>query len=207
MPLPTSSLLLHGGCNCRAIRYKISVPALADRPLHPCSDGKVPLPMLVIDHCNDCRRATGALLPLWICTPIAFVAVSCIARSSSSLPGTADNDADREWSPAEKVFGPDAPGGDNYLSTYESSEGVTRTFCARCGTNLTYLRHPLPKEWPMMLDMLLGTVDRDDLDTEAAIPERHLWWNWGVGWIKRLVSDGDNGLPKHPSYRPDETVE
>ena len=104
MPLPDHPLTIHGGCNCGAIRYvalqpsilriltliraryKVAVPSHTDRPLHPFSDaqskgGEVRLPFIAIDHCNDCRRATGAVLPHWFCAPIEIVSGSAVSRT------------------------------------------------------------------------------------------------------------------------------
>ena len=94
MPLPSSPIVVNSGCNCGAIRYKIGIPSLHDWPLHSSSDatpgsGSVHLPFVCSDYCNDCRRATGAVLPHWICTPIAMVVSSFVLRSSAALKADA----------------------------------------------------------------------------------------------------------------------
>lgn len=93
IPLPPDPLTLRGGCNCRAIRCRINVPDISDRPLYFAKSSKsrqekVHLPMIVIDLCNDCRRATGSIIPSWICTPISMVSIPCIdpAPMLSTLP-------------------------------------------------------------------------------------------------------------------------
>ena len=72
MPLPAHAFGTHGGCHCHAIRYRIEIPPMSERPAsHYCSETvrksggqqSLTLPMVVIDHCNDCRRATGSILP------------------------------------------------------------------------------------------------------------------------------------------------
>ncbi|MCJ1476366.1 hypothetical protein MMC13_005032 [Lambiella insularis] len=214
MPLPSTPLTIRGGCNCRAIRFQISIPALLQRPLHPWSDGEVHLPMVAIDHCNDCRRATGSVIPLWICAPTELVSASCLRRSDASPPtepstanAAAEAEGTRRWRPAAEVFQPGPASSETFLTSYHSSEGVTRTFCGRCGTNLTYARHPMPHGWPAMLDIVLGTVDREDLEGEWMQPERHCWWDRGIGWVRRLVEAGDGGLPRHPAAKVTERVE
>ena len=207
MPLPDSPLTIHGGCNCRAIRYEINIPALSNRPFHPYSDNSVRLPFIVVCHCNDCRRASGTLTLAGICNPTEFLRISLLPRSSPlpSLQQTRvepqNDDAERPWVPARDVFKPSnvliAPS-DSFLASYKPSEGVTRTFCARCGTNVTYSRHPMPEGWPEMLDILMGTVDREDLERDELRPERHVWWDKGIGWVRALFSEGDGGMPKHP---------
>lgn len=64
----------------------------------------------------------------------------------------------------------------------------------------------MPEGWPDMLDVVLGSVDKECLDDESLVPERQLWWDYGVEWVKGLTSDGVGGLPKHPSYKVDEFV-
>lgn len=215
MPLPDTPLTIHGGCNCRAIRYEINIPAASERPWHPYSEQKVHLPFLALCHCNDCRRATGGLVLAAACLPTQFVRISLLPRSSPlprlektrmELP---NDDADRQWVPAAHVFKPSSafePPSDSFLAFYKPSESVTRSFCARCGTNVTYSRHPMPEGWPGMLDILMGTIDREDLEREELKLERHVWWDKGVGWIKELFSKGDGDLPKHPLARVTDAV-
>ena len=205
MPLPNEPLTIQGGCNCRAIRYKIDIPAISDRPLHFArgsqDQDKVHLPMVVIDHCNDCRRATGSILPFWICAPISMVATSCIARSSSIYQPKADtNPTATEWLPATEIFNPNTASANTLLTFYESSEGRRRSFCGRCGTNLAYSIFPTPEGWPEMLDVVLGTVDREYLQGHHLAPERQLWWDCGVDWIRTFTNEGAGHLAKHPSY-------
>jgi len=45
------------------------------------SNPHLTLPFVTIDHCNDCRLATGSLLPFWICTPVAYVSARLLQRS------------------------------------------------------------------------------------------------------------------------------
>jgi hypothetical protein len=58
-----------------------------------------------------------------------------------------------------------------------------------------------------MLDITLGSVDRRYLDSDALVPERHLWWDYGIDWIRRLAAKGYGELPIHPNYRIAETVD
>ena len=39
---------------------------------------------------------------------------------------------------------------------------------------------PPEREWPTMLDIWLGTVDREDLERDYMSPERMLWCEKGV---------------------------
>ena len=68
---------------------------------------------------------------------------------------------------------------------YESSPGVTRTFCSHCGTPLTYEVLDRPGE----IHLLVGSAD----DQEAAhlVPERHVFENERISWVHF-----EDGLPR-----------
>lgn len=156
--------------------------------------GDLRIPMICICHCNDCRRATSSILPIGLVTHLPTVSV-CLDGSES---GT-----DETWLPAAEVF--DYKSISNRkasLTFYKSSEGRTRWFCGRCGTNLAYSIDPgvIPEEWdwPKMLDIWLGTVDREDLEGEQLVPERQLWCDKGVNWIRKFATAGAGGIPEHP---------
>ncbi|KAL9610189.1 MAG: hypothetical protein Q9167_005093 [Letrouitia subvulpina] len=210
MPLPATALTIRGGCNCRAVRYEISVPPISNRPIHPYSDGSVHIPFTVICHCNDCRCASGGLVLAGICSATHMVRISLLPRTSPMPPlqttrvELPNDDAERAWVPAQDVFRPsstlDVPA-DSFLRAYKPSEDVTRTFCGRCGTNVTYSRHPMPDDWPEMLDILMGTVDKECLEKEELKPDRHVWWGKGIGWVKSLFDEDGREIPKHPLAR------
>jgi len=211
MPLPSHSITISGGCNCKAIRYKVHVPDILDRPLHPTFDKNktdgpnVNLPFVCICHCNDCRRASGAVLLLAICSPIDIISVSCISRSASSSElqaakeGGDDHEARGPWVPAKDVFLPRLENNDNFLASYNSSPARSRFFCSQCGTHLGYSVVPMPEPWPDMLDILLGTFDKKFLDTDWLAPERHVHWSRGGGWIRKFATEGFGELPRHPT--------
>jgi hypothetical protein len=217
MPLPDEALQVEGGCNCRAIRYRVVIPARTERPLHPLAPTECPvaMPFLALDHCNDCRKATGSILPAWLCAPLDMCSVSIVATSSATLvPKAAGREGQAKeqsgpWTSAGDVFTP-TPGhatanADHFLTGYESSHERWRWFCARCGTNVAYTA-AMPAGFPPMLDITLGSVDRRYLDSDALVPERHLWWDYGIDWIRRLATEGYGALPVHPDYRIAETV-
>lgn len=213
MPLPDAALTINGGCNCGAIRYRVAIPPLADRPLHPLSPAGSPvsLPFLAIDHCNDCRRATGSILPAWLCAPIDICSVSLVPASKSTLAPKAASRQDQPdeqhgaWNLASEIFTPTSTSIDHFLTNYESSNNRWRWFCGRCGTNIAYTA-VMPEGFPDMLDITLGSIQRDHLDSQALIPERHLWWDYGIEWVRKLATEGMGGLPIHPDYRLGDTV-
>ena len=192
------------------------MPPYAERPQTiyktPGADiGDLRLPAVYMDHCNDCRRATSSILPM------GFVAVTDTVRASVlSSPAEGDyaftiSDNDREWLPASLVFDSHNPKLQELnLALYKSSPGRSRWFCQRCGTMVAYSvdEGVIPKEWgwPKMLDIWLGTVDREDLQEDYMKPERMLWCEKGVPWIRELAKNGAGGIPEHPLTKIDKVV-
>lgn len=207
MPLPDHAFTVCGGCHCHAVRHKFDIPAKASRPLNPYRQGdsgnedEIRVPMVAIDHCNDCRNACGWVLPIWLATPIAFV-------TTSLIPRTEGGQSRGPWLPAAEVFKRDSPASRNsYLACYESSENRTRWFCGRCGTSLAYVLPEMPKGWPPMIDIPLGTLDREYLAKDWFSPERHLWWDCGIPWVHEFVTGGAANLPKHPLSNMNDNVQ
>lgn len=89
--------------------------------------------------------------------------------------------------------------GDTYLARFHSSPDVTRTFCARCGTNLTFFYdRPPSRRVPPVVDITVGSLDPDSLNRIR--PDRHGWWEDGINWVKELLRKGDGGfLIRHPT--------
>ena len=73
-------------------------------------------------------------------------------------------------------------------SEVKSSAGVTRTFCSRCGSALTYSRDSLPGE----LDVTIATFDC----SKGLEPEFHIFVADKPDWVK--LSDG---LPQFQNWR------
>jgi hypothetical protein len=57
-----------------------------------------------------------------------------------------------------------------------------------------------------MLDILLGTIDRKDLDHENMKPERRMWCAMGVPWIMDMADRGAGGIPAHPLTKIDKVL-
>ena len=144
-----------------------------------------------------------------------MVAASLVARSKASLNPDASKrkynagitEQHGDWMPAADIFEPGPASADSFLTFYESSEGRRRSFCGRCGTNLAYTIFPILEGWPVILDIVLGTIDRQDLEDEALAPERQLWWKSGIPWVQQLSVGGYAMAPKHPVYKINEFVE
>ncbi|HXI02616.1 MAG TPA: GFA family protein [Candidatus Saccharimonadales bacterium] len=80
-----------------------------------------------------------------------------------------------------------------YLSgepaSYESRAGVTRRFCGRCGTQLTYQR----VDDPDAIDVTTCSLD----DAAEIPPDDHVWADRMLPWLKM-----DDGLLRYGKDRP-----
>jgi hypothetical protein len=68
-----------------------------------------------------------------------------------------------------------------------SSRHVTRTFCGRCGTALTYANDKRPEQ----IDVTLASLD----DAGELRPLAHIWFSHKLPWVE--VADG---LPQHAEW-------
>jgi hypothetical protein len=66
------------------------------------------------------------------------------------------------------------------LAQYHSSPGVTRGFCAACGTSMTYRRDDRSDE----IDVTVSSLD----DPAALVPETHIWVEDKLPWV--AIADG-----------------
>ncbi|KAE9369025.1 hypothetical protein N431DRAFT_428696 [Stipitochalara longipes BDJ] len=176
----------------------MNVPKFEERPLSVYCDEhalsqKIRFPQVLIDHCNDCRRATGCLTPVWIATVVSYIDVSI------------QTTGERAWIKGDDIFKRENLGTKQYspFKWYKSSETKFRGFCDNCGTSLCYRSTALMESWPDMVDILLGTVDREYLEKDWLKPERELWWDMGVPWIRDLTRGGTikEDLPRHPMWK------
>jgi hypothetical protein len=79
-------------------------------------------------------------------------------------------------------------------SAYESSPGLERTFCGRCGTSLTLADDRFPDE----IYVSVGSFD----DAEEMPPEFHIWRSHRLSWLE--TSDG---LPRYVQFKADGILE
>ena len=68
-----------------------------------------------------------------------------------------------------------------------SSQRVTRTFCAACGTPLTYQHDDTLTE----IDITIGSLDHPD----SVVPEDHTFTCYRLSWVKTA-----DGLPEYQHY-------
>jgi hypothetical protein len=51
-------------------------------------------------------------------------------------------------------------------------------------------RSGFPVSRPDMVNILLGTVDREDSEKGCLGPQRELWWDMRIPWVRELVREG-----------------
>jgi hypothetical protein len=69
-----------------------------------------------------------------------------------------------------------------------SSPGVERSFCSRCGTSLTYVAE---EGWPGEIGVLAATLD----DPSVATPTAHVYVEHQLPWVKLA-----DGLPRRARF-------
>lgn len=75
---------------------------------------------------------------------------------------------------------------------FRSTPKATRTFCPRCGTQLTFAHDELPDE----IDITTCSLD----DPNAVAPRDHTRTSSKLGWVRLC-----DGLPEYPEGRQDDT--
>jgi len=203
--LPKEALTLTGGCYCKAIRYAINVPAWEHRPAIPGAletpisaheSVETRVPIVDIDHCNTCRQVSGAMVQCWLICPVGWIEWDLVAKgsASSSDVGGGKADVNLHLSTVEAV-GPPQDGqrlASTCVTRFNCTDRATRTFCSRCGTNLSYLSHKHIGTPMSAVDITVGSLDLESL--KLAQPDRHGWWDFGVDWVKSLLTQGDGGF-------------
>ncbi len=74
------------------------------------------------------------------------------------------------------------------LPVCNTSPGVERGFCGRCGTSLTYVAE---EGWPGQVSVLAPTLDNPGI----ASPGAHVYVEHQLPWVKL-----DDGLPTHERF-------
>lgn len=206
--LPVTPFEVHGGCFCKAITYTISIPAFESRPEHRQpprnpfgAQTKVAerLPVISIDHCNSCRRVAGVVVQAWLICPQRWATFSLLARNF----GPDSNAAEERITPkstAEILRPSKELEEQTYIKAFDSSEYAHRTFCGRCGTQLTFLYSgpddEMKKEenWGPHFDITLGTLEQESAEMEGMRPARQGWVIDGIEWVKEVFEEGGKGL-------------
>jgi hypothetical protein len=197
--LPRNPFQLHGGCFCDVIKYTISIPELSERPvvhshpskpLGPRNETNELLPITFIDHCNSCRRTAGSIAQTWLICPQSWVEFDLEPRSGGSVKPAVIEFVTPDKTLEELTF----------IKGFRSSQYASRTFCGRCGTHLTFHYTGPDQElaekgsWGPYLNTTLGSLDEASAEVEGLRPDRHVWTGDGIGWMKRLLLDGESSF-------------
>ena len=187
------------------------------------------IPCVLLDHCNDCRRATGQILPIWMIAETNRIEISLLNKdgpgSNASIGGEgAVSDDHREWKTLASAIDPIeadtniSSSLNTTLGRYVSSPDRNRWFCTKCGTQLAYTV-PYDKYFdfwkemsaPRMIDICLGTLDREVLEKEWMRPDDALWCHFAIPWVADLAKSGArrvvDGGEGHEDDRVDEKQE
>ncbi|KAL3963400.1 hypothetical protein ACCO45_000404 [Purpureocillium lilacinum] len=189
MVFPNESFTARGGCQCKAVRYRVSVPAFQERASAPGllpgmkSAEDVRLPMSTVCHCNSCRGATGQLAAFGIAFEKAHVELSIVTRAGaeSGLP----LDGDRHWASAVALLDDQEQLEKLSVSLYDSSSRRRKIFAPEWG-------------WPDAMAIMTPTIDREFLSKDWWKPERATWTACGIPWVRDLARGGLSGLIEHP---------
>ena len=211
---PTDKVILNGGCYCSAVRYQINIPPYQGRPFPSTKEedtdsGQTRFPFITFDHCNDCRKATGTIVPSWIMCPQSWVKWS-VPMSKSEFPvpkgcleGADVNAGERvEMTTEDYIKRPSAL--DGFVTAFNSSPETWRTFCTRCGSNLSYVcLKDMGKDRVSQIDINCGSLDRDSLEMPGVRPNAHFYCRYGIDWVQKVLWEGDStvrgkALPKYP---------
>lgn len=210
MPLPSEAIVLRGGCNCTAVRWRMSLPDASKRVAHPYHTpgtdiGDVRLPTAVVCHCDGCRQATGALGAYGFTSDMALLELSILPRVI--IPNREKNQKDEArppYVPAISLM--DDPTVANleglWLMHYESSPKRDRYFCGRCGTQIGVAasKDSVPPEygWPRVVNLWAGTTDRDLLENDWCRPDHVTDCSIAIPWIRDYVKNGAKSAEEHP---------
>ncbi|KAF4547442.1 Hypothetical protein D9617_42g090290 [Elsinoe fawcettii] len=208
--LPSSPIELEGGCMCRAVRYQITIPALEERPISRKAityhhkkpvDGPTRLPFITIDHCEECRLSCGSLVQSWMIIPQPWIKFQ-LAQSDGSSSELRDYRCSDVVIPSAEVLK------NTFIREYMFSEDSHRTFCGRCGSTLAYAYDENEKSpYGSIMNITVGTLDRDSLGSEGFRVDRQGWWDDGIPWIKNLLRNGDDGIAVAGREVTDDLVE
>ena len=203
--LPAHAFDIHGGCFCKAVTYTVSVPALESRPFTrdppvrpygPQTETLKRLPIIALDHCNSCRRIAGSILECWFICPHSWTQFFLLLRSSShpTSGALASSGQARQVKPStQEVLTPDKDlEHETYLKGFQSSEGANRTFCGRCGTNLTFYwsgEDDPPDGWGPHFDVAVGTLEKESVEMQGMRPGRESWWKDGIPWVQEMIGE------------------
>jgi hypothetical protein len=185
---------VHAHCHCRGVEFWLTPPTAAS------TDAASPFPDLMVPHyleqsanpgnvpwwlsssgekflagtctCHSCRRASGFDITFWAFVPTANILLSPPSESASPVPFPASTTGFPTW---------------GTMRTYVSSEGVTRTFCSRCGANVFWAGDEERFGRRGLVDVAVGLLDAG---SGARAEEVLAWWTGRVSFAEEAVHRG-----------------
>jgi len=164
--------------------------------------------MISLDHCTSCRRISGSLVESWIIFSESWAQFELQRKASDDLSRLTLSDTSEN--PIKAITSDVLTGKKELLETthlshFSSSQDRSRVFCGKCGTHLTFkytgpakgtakLAEEAGMKWEPHFDIALGTLDRESLEMEGFKPSLHAWYEDGIGWVQRLLKDGEKGI-------------
>jgi hypothetical protein len=209
MPLPSEPITLRGGCSCKAVRWRMSLPEASERALNiyhsPGADiGDVRLPTAAICHCNGCRQAVCALGAYGFTTDMATMELSIFPKTTVPNTKNVHDETRPAYVSALSVL--DEPQNTDisglWLSHFESLPHRNRWFCGRCGTQLGMApsKESLPASFrlPRIMSLWAATMDRDLLQNDWCRPEHIMNCSIAIPWVRDYVRNGEKNAQEHP---------
>lgn len=184
---------IHAHCSCRSVEFWITPPNAASKtarsdfpdlmiPYHlgqnaAANPSSTPWWLRHDDTrylagtcaCISCRRASGFDITFWAFVPTANIFLD--SDLTQPFPSYHNGHSNKYW---------------GAMKSYRSSDGVTRTFCGRCGANVFWdggeekTRHEL-------IDVAAGLLDAD---SGARAEELLSWWTDRVSFEEFAMNKG-----------------
>jgi len=172
---------LKASCHCGGVKFYITRPNETSKTVYS------PFPDLMIPFHTGASAANPEIKPWFLCSNnTKYLAGLCTCTSCRLASGFEI----QPWAfvPRCNIFSEDGSvldweKGMGTLRTYDSSEGVWREFCGRCGASVFW--HC--KERPELVDVSVGLLDpREGARVEAWLE----WWTERVSFEELAVSRG-----------------
>lgn len=192
---------VHAYCHCNGVQFWIAPPTSASH--FACS----PFPDLMIPHHLN-KSANPSNKPWWLTHKATrYLAGTCACRSCRAASGfditfwsfipTSNIFLDAELTTRFPISAPSRP--PTYwgsMKRYQSSPGVTRSFCGTCGANVFWHGHEKSYGRRGLVDVAVGLLDAE---SGARAKEILGWWTERVSFKedaahRGLVGGLENGL-------------
>jgi hypothetical protein len=194
-PFPSSSRkAIHAHCHCHGVEFWVT------HPDEKSKDARSPFPDLMIPHhldksanpnnepwwltdnstrylagtcaCRSCRAASGFDITFWAFIPTSNIFLDIELTQSFPSPSSSSSNNNEYW---------------GTMKSYQSSEGVTRTFCGQCGANVFWHGDEEHFGRKGLVDVAVGLLDAE---SGARAEETLSWWIGRVSFSEVAVHRG-----------------